>query len=327
MNSLGGLRQALEANRLGALAEPLLRGAQRVYEVNRHGDWAKWQRTIDHLPAITASACDFTGAAVRIGDQKDCDPATRAHLKRLMLQLKPWRKGPFDLFGMMIDSEWRSNLKWARLTEHISSLKDRRALDVGCGNGYYLWRMLGDGASIALGIDPSQLFIAQFNALKRYCPDCPAFVLPLKCGQFPSVGDDAGFDTVFSMGVLYHRRDPRAHLRKLLACARPGGEVIVETLTVDGDTDTALTPAGRYAKMRNVRAIPSPLALEAWLRQSSATDIRLLDINQTTPEEQRVTEWMQFESLTDFLDPANPNKTIEGHPAPQRAIFLCRKPE
>ena len=325
-----GLDEALDSVGLGSLTEPLLKSARYIYQSNPHGDRKKWQGVLEQLPDITASAHDLTGPTVRIGDPQDCDDAVRANLKQLLLQLKPWRKGPFDLFGVTIDGEWRSNLKWARLAEKITCLRGRRVLDVGCGNGYYLWRMLGQGATLALGIDPGQLFIAQFNAMRRYCPDFPAFVLPLKSAQFPFAnghGTGDGFDTVFSMGVLSHRRNPRDHLRELLGFVRPGGELVVETLVVDGDADSVLTPAGRYAKMRNVHAIPSPLALEAWLQKSGATDIQLLDVSNTTTEEQRVTEWMQFESLADFLDPNDPTQTLEGHPAPQRGIFLCRRPE
>ena len=333
MSDQNGLRQALESAGLGKLATPLMTGAQRACQTNPHGDREKWRGVVEGLPDLTASSRDFTRPVVRIGDPRDCDDETSARIKGLLQQLKPWRKGPFELFGVTIDGEWRANLKWRRLAKKITSLRGRRVLDVGCGNGYYLWQMLGQGATIALGIDPGQLFIAQFNALKRYCPDCPAFVLPLTSEQFP-VGHDAGdsggpgdgFDTVFSLGVLSHRRDPHAHLRELMRFTRPGGELVVETLVVDGDKDTVLIPAGRYAKMRNVHAIPSPLALEEWLRQSGATDIQLLDVSKTTTDEQRVTEWMQFESLADFLDPQDATKTIEGHPAPQRGIFLCRRP-
>ena len=315
------------------LAVPLMTGAQRACQFNPHGDREKWRGVVEGLPDFTASSRDFTRPTIRIGDPRDCDDETRARIKGLLLRLKPWRKGPFELFGVTIDGEWRANLKWRRLAKKITSLRGRRVLDVGCGNGYYLWQMLGQGATIALGIDPGQLFIAQFNALKRYCPDCPAFVLPLTSEQFP-VGSGVdergssgiGFDTVFSMGVLSHRRDPHGHLRELINFTRPGGELVVETLVVDGDKDTVLIPAGRYAKMRNVHAIPSPLALEEWLRQSGATDIQLLDVSKTTTDEQRVTEWMQFESLADFLDPQDATKTIEGHPAPHRGIFLCRRP-
>ena len=322
------LNAALDATGMKSLAAPLMDKAKSVYQTNPHGDREKWRNIIAQLDEITASSHDFTQPVVRIGSSRDCDDQTRAHIKELLLQLRPWRKGPFELFGVTIDSEWRCNLKWQRLAGKIGDLRGRRVLDVGCGNGYYLWRMLGEGAAIALGIDPGQLFVAQFNALKRYCPNLPAFVLPLKSEQFPrdiGAGDFAGFDSVFSMGVLSHRRNPHEHLQELLGFARPGGDLVVETLVVEGDA--VLSPAGRYAKMRNVYSIPSLSVLETWLRQSGAVDIQLLDISKTTAAEQRVTEWMQFESLTDYLDPKDPTKTIEGHPAPQRAIFFCRRPE
>ncbi|MDD9883972.1 MAG: DUF1698 domain-containing protein [Gammaproteobacteria bacterium] len=349
------LQRALTVNGMPALADVLRDTVPRIERDNKHGDQAAWRSIVDDLPAIDASSCDFNAPAVRIGEANDCDDEARARLRRLLLRLKPWRKGPFDVFGVRIDSEWRADWKWARLADAIGDLRGRRVLDVGCGNGYYLWRMLGGGAALALGIDPGRLFAAQFDALKRYRPDAPAFVLQMTDEQFPvgdgdgagdgdggdgdrgdgagagidSVGDsdgDNGFDTVFSMGVLYHRRDPRAHLRRLLAFARPGGEVVVESLVSDGGADDVLAPPSRYAKMRNVHAIPSAPALEKWLRAAGAADIRLLDITATTPAEQRATEWMTFESLADFLAPGRPHLTIEGHPAPKRAVFLCRRP-
>jgi len=356
-----GLERALVAGGMPQLADALRDTVQRIERAQQHGDQAAWRRIIGDLPAIDASSFDFTAPAVRIGEARDCDDETRARLRRLLLRLTPWRKGPFEVFGVRIDSEWRADMKWARLAGAID-LRGRRVLDVGCGNGYYLWRMVGGGAKLALGIDPGRLFTVQFAALKRYCPAAPAFVLPLADDEFPGgdggdgdvgdggdgdgegdgasdgagIGDGDGvgggennitnFDTVFSMGVLYHRRDPHAHLRRLLAFARPGGEVVVESLVVDGGAGDVLVPPGRYAKMRNVHAIPSARALESWLRAAGAADIRLLDITATTPAEQRATEWMTFESLADFLRPARPHLTVEGHPAPKRAIFICRRP-
>ena len=320
-NVTESFRRALEAVGLRKLSAELLR---RASGVKPHGDAATWRRVIESLPVIDAASCDFDKPAVRIGEAGDCDSETSAQLRKGLLQLKPWRKGPFDIFGIAIDSEWQSNMKWQRLAGQIADLRGRRVLDVGCGNGYYLWRMLGQGATLALGIDPAQLFIAQFDALKNYCPDdmnCAAFILPLTCEQFPA----AEFDSVFSMGVLSHRREPLAHLREMLTFARPGGELIIETLLVDGDAGHVFTPHGRYAKMRNVWAIPSALTLEKWLVQVGARDCRLVDVSTTTTAEQRATEWMDFESLADFLSPSNPAKTIEGHPAPQRGIFICRR--
>ena len=323
------LRGALELAGLSSLADSLIDATQHVYQTNPHGDWSKWLETSDRLDAISASSHDFNRPAIRFGIPQDCNGEARSNLKQQLRQLNPWRKGPFELFGVMIDSEWRSNLKWDRLTGRICSLHGRSVLDVGCGNGYYLWRMLGQGAAIALGIDPTQLFIAQFNALKRYCPEYPAFVLPLKSEQF-LIGHDerwTGFDTVFSMGILYHRRKPIEHLQELVNFVRPGGELIIETLVVDGNKDAILVPGGRYAKMRNVWSIPSVLALDAWIQQSGLVDIELIDVSKTTADEQRQTEWMEFESLANFLDPVDRNRTIEGHPAPQRAIMLCRRPD
>ena len=319
-----GLRAALESNELGALAAPLINRAEHAWRENRHGDCTKWENALSGLDGLHASSCDFTGAAVRIGAARDCDDEARAAAKQNLLQLQPWRKGPFDFFGMRIDAEWRADCKWVRIQDHIN-LHGRRVLDIGCGNGYYLWRMLGAGAEIALGVEPSQLFIAQFAACKKFCADRPAFMLPLACETLPRGENLPGFDAVFSMGVLSHRRDPRAHLREALQCARPGGEFVLETLVIDDSAAHVFAPRGRYAKMRNVWAIPSTKMLARWLQQAGAREIRLLDVSRTTPREQRATEWMQFESLADFLDPTDDSKTIEGHPAPRRAIFICRR--
>lgn len=320
------LPAAMEAAGMEWLVAPLL---QRVTESARppHGDREQWRDIIAQLPAVAASSYDFSSPVVRIGARGDCDDATRELIKSLLLRLKPWRKGPFELFGLLIDSEWRANLKWGRLAAAIKPLRDRRVLDVGCGNGYYLLRMLGAGARFALGLEPAELFVAQFDALRRYRSPDAAFILPLRCEQFPAERNFAarGFDSVFSMGVLYHRRDPHAHLRQLLNFARGGGEVVVESLLINGDANTVLTPNYRYAKMRNVHCIPSALALESWLRRAGATNIRLVDASATMPHEQRATEWMPYESLADFLDPVEQRKTIEGYPAPRRGIFICER--
>jgi tRNA (mo5U34)-methyltransferase len=84
-----------------------------------------------------------------------------------------------------------------------------------------------------------------------------------------------------------------------------------------------LVPEGRYAKMRNVWFIPSTQTLGGWLRRAGFRDVRLIDCSLTNVAEQHATEWMRFESLVDFLDPEDPSRTLEGHPAPRRAIFLA----
>jgi tRNA (mo5U34)-methyltransferase len=98
---------------------------------------------------------------------------------------------------------------------------------------------------------------------------------------------------------------------------------VLETLVIDGEGDRVLVPKGRYAKMRNVWFIPSLPLLENWLRRCGFERVTTVDVTRTTFEEQRSTDWMTFESLADFLDPADRDFTIEGYPAPRRAIVTA----
>ena len=250
----------------------------------------------------------------------------RQQLYQTLQSLKPWRKGPFNLFGLEIDTEWRSDWKWSRLEDNGVDFSNKTVLDIGCGNGYYLWRMLGAGAKLALGIDPSPRFILQWQIIKHYLaqtqPDlCRAFVLPIGVEALPDALQ--AFDMTVSMGVFYHRKSPIEHLAQLRSTLRPGGQLILETLVVDGDVNAVLVPQDRYAKMPNVWFLPSTAALELWLHRCRFKDIRLLDLATTTTDEQRKTDWIDSQSLPDFLDPNDSTKTIEGYPAPKRALFTA----
>ncbi|WP_443190298.1 tRNA 5-methoxyuridine(34)/uridine 5-oxyacetic acid(34) synthase CmoB [Pseudomonas indica] len=285
-----------------------------------HGDLERWQGALDALPDLKPTEVELRE---RFRLDAPCTDATRAQLRQALLGLSPWRKGPFDLFGVHIDTEWRSDWKWARVAPHLD-LHGKRVLDVGCGNGYYQWRMLGAGADSVIGIDPNWLFFCQFQAIQRYLPDLPAWHLPFALEDLPERLE--GFDTVFSMGVLYHRRSPIEHLLALKDCLVRGGELVLETLVIAGDEQNVLVPEDRYAQMRNVWFLPSVPALERWLRRAGFTDVRCVDVSITRVEEQRSTEWMRFQSLPDFLDPHDHSRTIEGLPAPMRAVVLARKP-
>ncbi len=295
-----------------------------VISAGRYGDLPRWLQAVEALPQIHTSSIDFNCDSLRIGTNDDCDDATRAVIREQLQQLHPWRKGPFDIHGIHIDTEWRSDWKWQRVSPHISPLAGRTVLDVGCGSGYHSWRMRGAGAELVIGIDPSMLFVMQYFAVRHFTGDQGVYVLPLAMEHLTPKLE--AFDTAFSMGVLYHRRSPLDHLIELRQALRPGGELVLETLVIDESEGQVLMPEDRYAQMRNVWFIPSCETLELWLRRCGFRNIRTVDVNVTTPEEQRRTDWMRFDSLKTFLDPNDPSRSIEGYPGPKRATIIAERP-
>lgn len=295
----------------------------RQFSAKPHGDFRKWQRVLTQLPALPREHAEL-GDTVSVGTPDQATDSQRAQLRGLLMQLSPWRKGPFDLFGLHIDTEWRSDWKWQRVLPHLPSLSGQQVLDVGCGSGYHLWRMLEAGAEDVWGVDPGELFLTQFQAIKSYMPETlakRAHYFPVGIEDMPQLNS---FDTVFSMGVLYHRRSPLDFLQQLKGLLKPGGQLVLETIVVEGDNTTVMLPGERYAQMRNVWLLPSARALVVWMQRLGFKDVKIVDHNTTSLEEQRATEWMQGESLKDFLDPNDHNMTIEGYKAPIRAIVTAR---
>ena len=78
---------------------------------------------------------------------------------------------------------------------------DKNVLDVGAGNGYYLYRAAGR-AKIANGLDP--FHYAPFHALYAFWNlERPASLAAQVCSQLTPV-----FDVVMCLGVLYHHSNP-----------------------------------------------------------------------------------------------------------------------
>lgn len=230
--------------------------------------------------------------------------------------LMPWRKGPFKLLGNPIESEWRSDFKYRRLIELGFNVENKCVLDVGTGNGYFLYRLLGSGAKLACGLDPSWHNFAQFLFLQHYLRQAQAIYIPATLDTAPL----SGFDTVISMGVLYHRRDPIAFLTQLRDSLKSGGELVIETLVIDGDAQSIYLPEHRYAGMHNVWFLPSIAALAKWLKRLGFRIHAMSEAIATTDKEQRRTQHMQSHSLAEFMQEHG------DQPPPKRAIILAKKP-
>ena len=323
-----------------------------IKDKRRYAHAPAYASAVEKLPSIKVNDVGLNADAITI--HAELSESQQRQITALMRQLMPWRKGPFQIgtgeHNVYIDCEWRSDFKWQRiapkLSEHGIYLTDRHILDVGGGSGYHGFRMLGAGANQVMVIDPSCLFYHQFMAIRHfveskntsrasyledgYLKDSQLqdiHFIPVGLEDLPS-SKDAGnqlFDVVFCMGVLYHRASPFEHLHQLRDQLQAGGHLILETLVVDGDATTVLVPPDRYAMMNNVYFLPSVSALTLWLEKVGFTEVQCIDVSTTTPDEQRATAWMDYQSLVDFLDTNDPSKTAEGHPAPKRATLIAKK--
>ncbi len=298
--------------------EECLSKSLKAFKIN-NGNEPKWSAALDELNALPRGELDLNEPYLSIKNIG----ATSEHIESNLLKLLPWRKGPWILNDLIIESEWQGDLKWQRLKNKVTPLKNRKVLDVGAGNGYFTLRMALEGANKVLGIEPFLLFNYQYAAIDTLIKqNLNSILLPLRLEEMPT---KPIFESVFSMGVLYHQRNHMEHLSMLKSMMAPDSELILETLIVEGSKNYSLIPKGRYANMRNVYCLPSLETLKSWLIDSGYTNINVIDISKTTPKEQRKTRWIGDNpaSLEDFLDPSDPTLTVEGYPAPTRAIIIC----
>ena len=303
---------------LKKIADQCLRTSLNAFNVN-NGNIPKWSMALDALKAMPKGEIELNEPYISINQNSLDSEILVSAFKKLL----PWRKGPFMFNNLKLESEWQGDLKWKRLQKHITPLKNRRVLDVGAGNGYFTLRMAMEGAKKALGIEPFLLFNYQYAAIKSLIGnEINAMLLPIRLEAMPR---SAIFESVFSMGVLYHQKSHMDHLLQLKEIMAPGAELILETLVVEGPKGYILIPEGRYAQMRNVHCLPSVETLKSWLADANFNNIKVVDISKTSSEEQRRTEWIgdNAASLEDFLDPSDPSLTKEGHPAPTRVIIIC----
>ena len=300
------------------IADQCFRASLNALNVN-NGNIPKWTIALDALKAMPKGEIELNEPYISINQNSLDSEIIVSAFKKLL----PWRKGPFMFNNLKLESEWQGDLKWKRLQNHITPLKNRRVLDVGAGNGYFTLRMAMEGAKKVLGIEPFLLFNYQYAAIKSLISnEINAMLLPIRLEEMPK---SAIFDSVFSMGVLYHQRNHMEHLLQLKDIMAPGAELILETLVVEGPKGYMLIPEGRYAQMRNVHCLPSVETLKSWLADANFNNIKVVDISKTSPKEQRRTEWIgdNAASLEDFLDPSDSSLTKEGHPAPTRVIIIC----
>jgi tRNA (mo5U34)-methyltransferase len=256
-----------------------------------------------------------------VGVKEDLTQEEEEIILQTAKSLIPWRKGPFKIFDLEINSEWQSNIKYNLIRPYFD-LKDKVVADIGCNNGYYMFRMLEDKPTRLVGFDPSPLTLHQFEFINHFVKsDIVYEMLGVEHLEYYN----HKFDFIFMLGVLYHRPDPVGTLKSLARGLNSKGEILIDTFMIDGDEELCLTPNKRYSKIPNIYFIPTIPALKNWLERAGFEDIEVIATTVTTSEEQRKTEWSFDQSLEDFLDEKDKTKTVEGYPAPKRVYVKARK--
>ena len=287
--------------------------------------WLTWKNIRPYQEAIKALP-EYSNVTCTLGDRvtlqiPNLSMEEAEQIKKTALLMKPWRKGPFQFNTLFIDSEWQSQIKYNLLEPHFN-LKDKIVGDIGCNNGYYLFRMLSQEPKKLIGFDPSAIYYSQFLFVNHFLKsDIVYELLGVEHVEFY----EHKFDTLFCLGVLYHRSDPVMMLKSLFKGLNKGGELILDTFMIDGKEEMCLTPKDRYSKIPNIYFVPTVPALINWCHRAGFASVEILETMKTEANEQRKTEWIDTQSLEDFLDPNDPEKTVEGYPAPKRVYIKALK--
>lgn len=302
--------------------DPILEEKQRWIAQPKKG-FLRYREPMMSLAELRASFCDFSSDALTIGKRDELSVEQYTMVGRALRAFMPWRKGPFNIFGHTIDAEWRSERKWNRLLPFLPDLRDKVIADIGCNNGYYMFRMAHHRPRFVLGFEPMAQHYFTFQTLNSLAgrSDLAIELLGVEhLNLFPEC-----FDLLFLMGIIYHRHSPIDVLRNIYDSLKPGGTLILESQAIPGDESTALFPQRTYAKAPGVWFIPTGLCLENWLARIGFREINLFCRHPMSSEEQRKTDWMHFESYEDFIDKNNSQLTIEGYPAPWRVFIKAIK--
>jgi tRNA (mo5U34)-methyltransferase len=319
MHYLETLAGAIDRQRIMAVH----RERQRWVNQDKKG-FLRYRRPFEQLGKFKARHTDCTGDTVIIGLADELAGGQRQNVEEQLRCFMPWRKGPFSVFGIDIDAEWRSERKWNRLLGRLPDLHDKTVADIGCNNGYYMFRMAAHRPRFVLGFEPSVQHYYCFKSLNAMADFDNLAIDLLGVEHIGLFGQT--FDVVFLMGILYHRISPLELLKDIHSALKPGGTVLVETQAIPGDEPVALFPEKTYGKAPGTYFVPTGTVCRNWLLRTGFSQIDLFCSHPMSSEEQRRTDWMAFESYQDYLDPVDPTRTIEGYPAPWRVFLSAVKP-
>ena len=180
--------------------------------------------------------------------------------------------------------------------------------------------MLGQGAEAILCLEPNLTHFSQFLAINHFIETNKIRMLPERLETLEM--QQTYFDLIFSMGLLYHQRDPSMHLSSLRKRMANTGQLVIETIIVSDDYGDYLEPKGPYASMPNVHFLHTDKGFKALAEKEGLSVIQSSKEVQTTVDEQRKTRWMPFKSYESAIQADNKDLTVENFPAPKRKFYV-----
>ncbi len=292
---------------------------ERLFETQTQ----RYREAVQAVLDIDSHYFDFSSSVVKVGQSHELSSEQKDQFYQSLEVFCPWKKGPFELFGVEIDAEWRSDWKWQRILPQIKGLKNRRVADIGCHNGYFMFRMAHQEPDCVIGFEPYAKHFWNFQLIQN--------IVKQKNLAFELLGVEQihlypnFFDTIFCLGILYHHTDPVGLLRKMHKALAPQGEIVIDCQGIPGELPIALTPRKRYAQARGIWFLPTQSCLENWIARAGFREINCFFAEPLSIKEQRRTPWAEVDSLQEFLDPDNPTQTLEGYPAPWRYYMRASK--
>ncbi len=284
--------------------------------------WERWREGADAVVAVKADFLKVTAGTVCLGSHQALSDSDAAKIDYGLKAFLPWKKGPYSIFGREIDSEWRSDLKWDRIAPFLGSIEGQVIADIGCHNGYYMYRLRDLGAKCVLGFEPMPINFYNHQLLQNIYP-VPEISLELFGVEHIDLFPES-FDAILCMGILYHHTDPVGLLRKMRRALHPKGRIIIDCQGIAGADSLSLTPTGRYAGATGVWFLPTLTCLQNWIRRAGFSQQTVIYSAPLDSKEQRATPWAELKSLSDFLDKGDKSKTVEGHPAPWRHYLMVK---
>lgn len=222
---------------------------------------------IQELKALNL-ACNFS-----LDDSVNLSTNSQAKDEILAIakELKPWRKGPFKIDDLFIDTEWQSFIKFNILKPFMNEISQKCVADIGCNNGYYMFKMLEFNPAKLIGFDPSIKYRLQFELINALAKTPIKYDL-LGVEDLPNYG--LKFDVIFCLGVIYHRSDPIKMLKDLKAGLNKNGVVFLDTMYIEDEREIALVPNKTYSKIPNIYFVPSINALKTGAKEQDLKNLK-----------------------------------------------------